>query len=211
MPHLPNLHFSKHNTIKVTLKDGSTIFARITRINEATGKVCWIDRDEKWKGSMHASRVVVATPKEVADWAVAKASKIPEIDPIMKDWDVSKMRRGPQMMEGYYYSSNISLYGKKVGKIVDYGNGGPIDLEFADMQLQKKFIEDCKKWAVANGGSETDGFEEFWSWMTEDRPKGMDAKASLAEKKAWMAELDAKYGNKTVTHTGDLALINGQI
>jgi hypothetical protein len=113
----------------------------------------------------------------------------------MKDWDVGPMKRGPMRMEGYYFSSTVSFQGKKVGKIVDRGDGGMVDLEFKDYNLHRKFGEDANKWAIANGGDANDGYEEFWTWMTDDRPKGIDAKKFFENQRMemlkWTGTLEA--------------------
>lgn len=188
----------KHNPIKITLKNGETILAKITRFDTDTGKVSWKDKDGNWKGSTHCTRVIKATPEEVLAWSKAKADKVAPIDFIMKDWDIGKTKRGPQMMEGHYYCVNVLLCGKKVGKIVDYGNGGPVDLEFCDRRIQNKFLEDTKKWELANGGDAKYGasFEDFWHWMEDDRLKGIDAKTYFTNQKAMFAEWEAKYPAK---------------
>jgi hypothetical protein len=202
------LPFSKHNPIKITLKNGEVILARITRFNAETGKVNWIDKGEKWKGTTHVTRLVKADPKEIADWAAAKASKVAPVDAGVSKWEIGPMRKGPMMMEGYYFASTVLYEGKRVGKIVDRGDGGPTDLEFNDHTLERQFIADTKKWAIDNGGDEHDGFEEFWTWFLDDRPNGITAKTYFAEKKA---EMEKWLANTKPIHTGDLALVKGQI
>jgi hypothetical protein len=210
------LPFSKNNPIKVTLTNGKgTVLAKITRFNEETGKVCWIDLDRKWKGSMHVTHVVRAEPKEIADRAAAAAAaaaaKAAPVDAVVSKWEIGPMRRGPMMMEGYYFASTILYEGKRVGKIVDRGDGGMTDLEFSDYALQRQFVEDTKKWAEANGAEISpyvSNIDDFWDWFLVDRPNGITAKTYFAEKKAEMAKWLAKH---TPIHTGNLALVNGQI
>ncbi len=198
----------KHNPIKVTLKNGEVILARITRFNEATGKVCWIDKGEKWKGTTHCTKVVKATPEEVLAWSKVKEDTMAPVDPIMKDWAVGPMKRGPMMMEGYYFASTVTFRGTRVGKIVDRGDGGMVDLEFKDLSLHRQFGEDANKWAVANGGDAQDGYEEFWAWYCDERPTGKDAKTFFKEKKD---EMEKYLATHKPIHTGNLALVNGQI
>jgi hypothetical protein len=205
------LPFSKNNPIKITLKDGSTILARITRFNPDNGKVNWIDLDEKWKGFLHVSKVVKADPKEIATLAAAKAAKVAPVDPIMSSWTIGPMKRGPMMMEGYYYSSTIIFANKRVGKIVDRGDGGMTDLEFSDYALQRQFVECTKRWAIDNGAEDSpyaSFIDDYWTWYLEDRVNGKDAKTYFAEKKA---EMEKWRANTKPTHTGNLALVNGQI
>lgn len=211
MPNIPNLHFSKHNTIKITLDDGSTILARITRYNEQTGKVCWIDRDEKWKGSMHASKVVVASPKEVAEWSANKASKVAPLDPCMAGYELGKTKKGPMMMEGYYFSVAVYKDHKKIGEIVDEGNGGTVDTRnFKNPADERLFNEACRKWCENNGADlqYVEEASEFWTWWDTARLNGTDAKTYFKEKNETFAKM---FGEQKPTHTGNLDLVNGKI
>lgn len=202
--------FTKNNTIKITLKDNSTIFARVTRYNELTGKVCWIDRDGKWKGSTHVRNVVVATPAEMATWASAKAAKVAPLDPCMVGWELGKTKRGPMMMEGYYYSISVYKNSIKVGNIVDMGDGGMIHTQFKDHNIDKLFNEACETWAKSNGADSKylEAASEFWAWWDEARPNGISAKDFFKKKsdemKEWLASVKP-------VHSGNLDLVNGTI
>ena len=115
-----------------------------------------------------------------------------ETHPIMAKWSLGKTKRGPEMMEGHYYSVPVLLNGKKVGEIVDEGNGGMNITRFKDHRLAINFDNDCREWAKANGDtSESEHATEFWSWWDECKPKGKDAATYFKEKEAqfakWMA------------------------
>jgi hypothetical protein len=212
------LPFSKHNPIKVTLKNGEVIFARITRVNEATGKVSWIDLKEKWKGSTHVTRAVKATPEELnviykERDAVekAKVANMAPVDPCMAGWELGKTQRGPLMMEGHYYHVSVLFNGKRVGKIVDEGNGGPTMTEhFKDHTLEKQFNKDCETWAKNNGAcmSYLEAAAEFWHWWEKERIEGKDAKTYFKEQREQFEEFSK---GQTPIHTGNLALVEGKV
>ena len=178
----------KHNPIKITLKNGEGILARITRFNDETGKVNWIDKGEKWKGTTHCTKVVKATPEEVLAWSKAHEVAMAPVDPCMVGWSLGKMKKGPQMMEGYYFASPILFNDVKVGEIIDEGNGGCVITRFKDHNLAKTFEDACDKWALENGadGRCADGKENFWGWWGDARPKGIDAKTFFKGEKESM-------------------------
>jgi hypothetical protein len=207
----------KHNPIKVTLKNGEVILARITRFNEATGKVCWIDKGEKWKGSTHCSRIVKATPEEVLAWSKAHEVAMAPVDPILAGYELGKTKRGPMMMEGYYFAVPVYHNGKKIGEIVDEGQGGDVIFN-AKYQwgTELPFREVVRKWAMTNGASGTylEELSELWAWWDEARPKGKDAKTFFKEQNEEMAKLfpgPRPEIKQNPIHTGDLALVKGQI
>ena len=181
----------KNDYILVTRDNGKVILGRATKVApwSKNPKVTVVNYHFKDGEAMYAAKA------DARKCRMAPADMIPEaapIHPIMKDWDVGPMRKGPMMMEGYYFSSTISFFGKKVGKIVDRGDGGMVDLEFKDFATQRKFEEDAKKWASANGGDENDGYEEFWTWMTDHRHRGIPADTYFKEKKEEFAKWTAK-------------------
>lgn len=201
----------KHNPIKITLKNGETILAKITRFDPETGKVCWKDKAEKWKGSTHCTRVIKATPEEVLAWSKAHEVAVAPLDPCMAGWELGKTQRGPMMMEGYYYHVMVLFNGKRVGKIVDEGNGGPTMTEhFKDHTLEKVFNDNCTTWARNNGADMQylEAASEFWAWWDEGRTKGLDAKSFFKEKNEEMAKW---LGKQTPIHTGNLALVEGKV
>lgn len=198
---MASLPFSKNNPIKVTLKSGEVVLARITRYNEATGMLNWIDKNEKWQGKSHVGNVVKATPEEILVWAKAQEAKFAPISSIMAKWVLGSTKRGPKMMEGYYYSIAVYRDGKKVGNIVDEGNGGCTDTRFKDHTVERAFQADCKAWAVANGASGTylEAESEFWGWYEDERVKGITAEAYFKAQNDRFAELTK--GQKPVTNS----------
>ena len=120
------------------------------------------------------------------------AETMAPVHPIMAKWSLGKTKRGPEMREGHYYEVPVLLNGKKVGLIVDEGNGGMIITRFKDHNLSINFDNDCREWAKANGDtSDSEHATEFWSWWDDARPKGKDAATYFKEKEAqlamWMA------------------------
>jgi hypothetical protein len=177
----------KNDRIFVTRDNGEVLLGVATKVgpwsknpNITVVNYHFKKGDASFTSKADARRCKIAPP----EMAPPKA----EVHPIMKDWDVGPLRRGPMMMEGYYFHSMLSFCGKRVGKIVDAGNGGPVELEFKDRKIEQKFIDDAKKWALANGGDENDGFEEFWSWMTDERNNNISAEAFFKAKKEEFAK-----------------------
>lgn len=120
------------------------------------------------------------------------AETMAKTHPIMAKWSLGKTKRGPMMMEGYYFSVPILLNGKKVGEIIDEGNGGMNFTRFKDHNLSINFDNDCREWCKANGDtSEHEHASEFWGWWDEARPLGKDAVTYFKEKNErfmkWMA------------------------
>lgn len=130
--------------------------------------------------------------------------------PIMAKWSLGKTKRGPQMMEGYYFSVPVLLSGKRVGEIIDEGNGGSNFSRFKDHVIGKAFNDDCLLWAKYNGANldHIEAESEFWSWWDDARPSGKDAATYFKEKNAEMAKWLA---NTKPIHTGNLALVEGKI
>lgn len=203
------LPFSKNNPIKVTLKSGEVVLARITRYSEETGMLNWIDKNEKWQGKIHVSKVVKATPEEVLAWSKAKEATMAPISPIMAKWSLGKTKRGPMMMEGYYFSAPVLLNGKRVGEVIDEGNGGSVMTRFKTHDLDRAFNADCKEWALAHGasGSYLEAACEFWGWYEDERTKGITAEAYFKAQNDRFAELTK---GQTPIHTGNLALVEGK-
>jgi hypothetical protein len=181
----------KHNPIKVTLKNGEVILARITRFNAETGKVNWIDKGEKWKGTTHCTRVIKATPEEVLAWSKAHEVVAAPLDPCMAGWTLGKTKRGPQMMEGYYFAIGVYKDSKKVGELVDEGYGGPVVTRFKNHADETLFREACRKWCqnCAADGRYADECELFWGWWDEGRTKGIDAKTFNKNEKEQMLKM----------------------
>lgn len=182
---------TKKSILSVTLKDGSTILAKITKIDAATGKVSWADLNGAWRGSLHISRAVEATVFQLNARELEKEALKAIADPIIAAWSFGPQRRGPLMREGYYFSSVVFHNGKRVGKIVDRGDGGEVVLEFVDRALASSFEHDVRQWVSISGGDIHDGISDFWSWMTEHRNLGVDAAQFFAKKAGNSAHLSA--------------------
>lgn len=181
----------KNDPILVTRDNGEVWVGKATKVapwtkNPKITVVTFISSDENgdFRCTADARRCTIAPadalPKEA------------ETHPIMAKWSLGKTKRGPEMMEGYYYSVPVLLNGKKVGEIIDEGNGGGNFTRFKDHTLEIAFNADCKAWAKANGDdSEYEHASEFWGWWEEAKPKGKDAVTYFKEKKErmlkWMA------------------------
>jgi hypothetical protein len=115
--------------------------------------------------------------------------KVAETHPIMAKWSLGKTKRGPMMMEGYYFSVPVLLNGKRVGEIIDEGNGGSNFTRFKEHHFAINFDNDCREWCKANGdNSEYEHASEFWGWWDEARPEGKDAVTYFKEKNERMAK-----------------------
>ena len=189
----------KNNSIKVTCKDGSVILAQVKAITEYgptpdTWLVNWKSLDGEWKGKAYLKNCVKMTPLECAEAAKAREAKFAPIDPIMAKWTLGTTKRGPQMMEGYYFSIAVYLGAKKVGEIIDEGNGGCVITRFKDHSLA--FEKDCDTWALANGadGRTNNGIEHFWGWYDDARPKGIDAKKFFENERMEMLKWTGTLG-----------------
>jgi hypothetical protein len=207
----PN-NIKKNDWIRVTRNDGTIIVAKATKVapwskNPVVTVVNYIFTDPA-NGLMYSSKSDARKCVKAMECDIPKGPKLAPLDPVVADWEVGPLRRGPAMTDGYYFSSTVSYKGKKVGKIVDRGDGGCTDLEFKDYNLQNKFMDDTKKWAAANGGGANDGTDEFWAWMTEDRLKGVDAKTFFVNEKA---KIESWLKGVKPVHTGNLDLVNGKI
>jgi hypothetical protein len=153
---------------------------------------------------------------------IAPASMLPKepepaaIHPIMARWSLGKTKRGPQMMEGYYFAAPVLLNGKKVGEVIDEGNGGSVMTRFKDHLLATAFEKDCTEWCKVNGAdmSYLEAESEFWAWWDEARPKGKDAATFFKEQNEETAKMFPGLRpeiKQTPIHTGNLALVEGKV
>ena len=207
----------KNDYIRVTRDNGDVLFGRATKVapwtkNPKVTVVSYIFADDE--GLEYSSKA------DARKCALAPADRIPKapeaasVHPIMAKWSLGKTKRGPQMMEGYYFSAPILLNGKKVGEVVDEGNGGCTMIRFfKDYTLRLAFEKDCTEWCKVNG-ADMDHIEaesEFWSWWDDARPKGKDAvtyfKESAEEMQKWLGSVK----DQKPIHTGNLALVEGKI
>jgi hypothetical protein len=165
----------KNDTIIVKPKDGTERIARATKVapwskNPKFTVVNWISLCGEWKGKADAKNCTTAPAEAIPQPAA--------VHPIMAAWSFGKTKRGPQMMEGYYFAAPILHNGKKVGEMVDEGNGGGAYPERMEPVLRQKFHDDCVAWVKANGCDDTFGMEEsYWGWYENSRNKGIDAAA----------------------------------
>ena len=194
------MNLVKNNSIKVTCKDGSITLARVVSVKENTinadaSLVSWKSLDGEWKGKAYLKNCVKMTPLECAEAAKEREAKFAPIHPIMQKWTLGTTKRGPQMMEGYYFSIAVYLGAKLVGKIVDEGNGGPTDVQFKDHSVGVAFEKDCMEWCKVNGASLThiEAAAEYWGWYDDARPHGIDAvaffKTQADEHAKWLASV----------------------
>jgi hypothetical protein len=165
------LPFDKKTPIQIVLESGEKIFARITRFDPSNGKVSWKDLDENWKGAISVKRVVAADPVEFKAWQDAKTAKMAPMPVEMARWSFGKSKRGPEMMEGYYYSTPILLDGKKVGEVIDEGFGGPIYSRCKDMTIQRQFDADLKEFRK-NYNIDFEPLSYLLEWWEDSRPSG---------------------------------------
>jgi hypothetical protein len=183
----------KNSFINVKRNDGTVILARATKVapwvkNPKVTVVNWISFDEQWKGVADLKNCTLATAIEIPKEPVGAP-----VDPSMAQWSLGKIKRGPQMMEGYYFAIPVLFNGVKVGELVDEGNGGCVITRFKDYTLAKTFEDACDKWALENGadGRCNDGKEHFWGWWDEARPKGIDAKTFFKSERESMLKFMA--------------------
>ena len=183
----------KNSLINVKRADGTTILARATKVapwvkNPKVTVVNWISFDEKWKAVADLKNCTLATALEVSAASKALEAAFAPLDESMKGWSLGSLKKGPQMMEGYYFSAPIFFNGNKVGEIIDEGNGGCVITRFKDHTLAMTFEAACDKWALENGadGRCADGKENFWGWWDDARPKGIDAKTFFKGEKESM-------------------------
>jgi hypothetical protein len=208
----PN-NIKKNDYILVTRDNGDVIFGKATKVAPWTKnpQITVINYEFEENGIGYKSRADARKCVNAPADKIPKAPSAAPIDPIMSGWELGNTQRGPMMMEGYYFSVMVLRNGKRVGKIVDAGMGGSVMTEqFKDHNVEHDFNETCKTWAINNGADPhyLEAASEFWTWWDEARPKGKDAKTYFKEKNEEMAEWLASV---KPTHTGDLALVNGQI
>ena len=205
----------KNNSIKVSCKDGSVVLARVVSVKENTinadaSLISWKSLDGEWKGKAYLKHCVKMTPLECAEASLAREAKFAPIHPIMAKWMLGTTKKGPMMMEGYYFSIAVYLGAKLVGKIVDAGQGGPTDVQFKDHNIGRAFEKDCMEWCRVNGASLThiEPAAEYWGWYDDARTKGIDAaaffKAQAEEHAKWLATV------KPITNSDAfVAAVNG--
>lgn len=205
----------KNNSIKVSCKDGSVVLARVVSVKENTinadaSLVSWKSLDGEWKGKAYLKHCVKMTPLECAEAAKAHEAKFAPVHPIMEKWMLGTTKRGPQMMEGYYFAIGVYRNNKKVGEVIEEGNGGPVITRFNDPSLAHAFAKDCTEWCRVNGASMAylEAEAEYWNWYDNARPKSKDAVTFFKEKNEERATWAASV--KPI-HTGNLALVEGKI
>jgi hypothetical protein len=188
----PNL-IKKNDWILVKRESGEKHLGRATKVapwnkNPKVTVVHWINVEETYKFTADARNCSLA-PESMKPLAKV----FPDAGRFMAGWTLGKMKRGPQMMEGYYFASPVLLHGKKVGEIIDAGNGGPVMTRFKDHTVAKTFEGACDKWCLDNGadGRYSDGHEHFWSWWEEGRYKGIDPKTFFKAEKEDMSKFMA--------------------
>jgi hypothetical protein len=159
-------------------------FTSIGIISDAQG-------DYKIKGTAHISSCT----------AIADPSA--PTDPIMAKWSLGKEKKGPEMMEGYYFASPILLHGKKVGEAVDEGNGGDMYVRCSSSELARMFEKDCAEWLKKNcpGSRYADGVSDFYLWWHDARPIGKDAATYLREEKEKIDAMCDRHDKATKTQT----------
>jgi hypothetical protein len=193
----PN-NIQKKSWIQVTRQSGEVVLGIATKVapwskNPKYTIVRWKDAAETYSCDADATKCRLATPAEIAAFTDAKLAKYAPVDPSMAQWSLGKIKRGPQMMEGYYFAIPVLFNGVKVGELVDEGNGGCVITRFKDYTLAKTFEDACDKWALENGadGRCNDGKEHFWGWWDEARPKGIDAKTFFKSERESMLKFMA--------------------
>jgi hypothetical protein len=184
----------KNDWILVTRKAGDVVLGVATKVGpwKKNPALTVVNYHFKQNGKEYASRA------DGRQCAKAPASMIPQpakTDPIMARWSLGKEHRGPQMMEGYLFYCSVYLLGKKVGELIDEGNGG--DMEFhGDHRIGKSFAECCEKWEAANdpayNGHTYNPESSFYEWWHRARPDGKDAKTYFIETNAQFKESISK-------------------
>jgi hypothetical protein len=191
----PN-NIKKNDWIQVTRQSGEVILGIATKVapwskNPKVTVVRWKDAAETYTCDADATKCRLATVGEVNAFNEAKLAKYAPVDPCMVGWSLGKTKRGPQMMEGYYFAIPVYKDSKKVGEIVDEGNGGPTMTRFKNHADEILFTEACRKWCMNSlaDGRYADECELFWAWWDEGRPKGIDAKTFNQNEKEQMRKM----------------------
>ena len=188
----------KNSIINVNRKDGTIILARATKVapwvkNPNVTIVNWISFDEQWKSTADLKNCTLATALEVSAASKEKEVAMAPLDACMEGYSLGKTKKGPMMMEGYYFAIGVYKDNKKIGELVDEGNGGPVMSRFTNHADGIIFGEACRKWAMQNlaDGRYGDEYEHFWGWWDEARPKGIDAKTYFKNEKEHMLKFMA--------------------
>lgn len=186
-------NIKKNDNILVTRDNGKEYLGVATKVgpwskNPKVTVVNYHFKDEMgvaWSAKADARKCRMA-PADM----IPKAPEAAPTHPIMAKWSLGKTKRGPEMMEGYYFAVPVLLNGKRVGEIIDEGNGGGTMTRFKDRDTEKAFLADCKAWCVAHGDAnpyECEG--DFWGWWDESRPKGKDSATHFKEEAERWAEM----------------------
>jgi hypothetical protein len=182
----------KGSLIKVTTIDGATHPARATKVapfKSGALSVCWISLDGQWKGKSKIENCHMLTDQEI----VAATPAVAPTHATMSSWAYGKEKRGPMMMEGYYFASPIYFNGKRVGQQVDYGNGGAMEVECGE--LNAKFYADCLLWEMANHKNDKpcEPHANFYEWWHDHRPRGITAAEYFKASEIEMAKMLAGH------------------
>lgn len=202
----------KNDIILVTRDNGTVTLGTATKVApwSKNPKLTLVNYHFKEGEAMYASRADARKCSLAPAHMIPKPPESAPVHSIMAAWSIGKTKRGPQMMEGYYFSAPILLNGKKVGIIADEGNGGCTMTRFKDRSVETAFQAACKAWAMANGASGTylEAESEFWGWYEDERVKGITAEAYFKAQNERFAELTK--GQKPVTNSDAfVAAVNG--
>jgi len=165
---------TKDSVISVSI-NGIMSSAKVIKIgpwvkNKDIIAVNWISLDNAFKG--------VSDIRKCAEMEDPAAPT----DPIMARWSIGKEKMGPMMREGHIFSSPLMLDGKKIGSIVDGGNGGTMYV-IAPNTERNLFEKNCAQWSEVNGAEKSDTIAKFLGWWHDARPLGTDAKMYFASEK----------------------------
>lgn len=207
-------NIKKNDWIRVTRNDGTIIVGKATKVgpwskHPMVTVINYMFTDPN-DGLVYTSKADARKCVKAMPCDIPKEPEAAPVHPSMAKWSLGKTKRGPQMMEGYYFAAPVLLNGKKVGEVIDEGNGGCVMTRFNDYNLRAAFEKDCTEWCKVNGASMThlEAESEFWSWWEEARPKGKDAATYFKEDNE---EMQKWLSNHKLVHVGNLDLVNGKV
>jgi hypothetical protein len=207
-------NIKKNDPILVTRQDGRILAAKATKVgpwskNPKITLVNYIFTDPK-DGLVYTSKSDARKCSMGTNDMLPKEPEPAKTHPIMAKWTLGKTKRGPMMMEGYYFAVPVLLHGKKTGEVIDEGNGGSVMTRFDSHEVGRLFEADCREWCKVNGASMSylEAESEFWSWWDEARPQGIDASTYFENSDMALAKLLA--AQKPITNSDAFAkAVNG--
>lgn len=150
-------------------------------------------------GDVFSAKVRNASMEYNVPQHMLKKSSVPvPVDPPgpMDAWSVRKYKAVAALSEETVaFSAEILYEGKKVLDAKNNGHGG-CNIYYGPFEMQQKFAEDAKAWAMSFGDEKPFESDDEWvGWAGEEKPLGITATEHFADRLRSRAEFEAQYGS----------------